>query len=326
MRRSCIYHFSWKSLKSSICFPATPSLEKLSNDQYLARALIDGPEAFEDVLTDRELSLYSSRFELWQQVISNDHRIQIRDMVFMRPFGYLLGQGLAQQYGFSSETLDVTSDPLIAAFFATHEAPTFAIPLQRGVGVIYRFPRLETASPTFDLGAYNFYSCPPVLDLKELLVPFIRKCEQSEDFRKEVEGFLVTSFRDKKRWRCWETFRVSAGLVASSRIGRQAAALLVPDVIYKKRQTNTRYGKLRELMAIEDCATREGTKVFFFRQGRHISILEHVTREYLWPNEDDAFFEMIGNALLLGVLLETGQILPNRIDLLDPGYRMSDAR
>jgi hypothetical protein len=51
-------------------------------------------------------------------------------------------------------------------------------------------------------------------------------------------------------------------------------------------------------------------------------VLRPITREYLWPNEDDVFFEMIGNALLLSVVLETGQIMPNRIDLLDPGYRM----
>jgi hypothetical protein len=297
-------------------------LERLSNDQYLARTLIDGPNAFEIMLTDLECAAFRGRFDYWKQVVDHDHRVQIRDMLFMRPFGYLLGQALAQQYGFSSEMLDVTSDPLVAGFFATHEAPDFCAAVQEGIGVIYRFPRPKAASPPLDLGAYNFYSCPAVLDFEELLVRF-RVTEQPEELRNEVESFLVTSFREKKQWRRWEAFRVSSGILAATRVARQSAALLVPDQIYVERETQeTRFRKLRVLMAVEDCAAREGTTLFCFRHGRDTSVCGHIRREYLWPNEEDAFFEMVGNVLLTSVVLDTGQILPSRIDLLDPGYRM----
>jgi hypothetical protein len=297
-------------------------VERLSNDQYLARTLVAGLDAFETMLTDLEAALFRGRFDYWKQVIDYDHRVRIRDMVFMRPFGYLLGQALAQQYGFSSEMLDVTSNPLVAAFFAIHEAPDFCTTVPDGTGVIYRFPRPASTSPQLDIGAYDFYSCPAVLDFDELLACFC-VTEALNELRSEVENFLITSFREKKEWRRWEAFRVSPMILAATRVARQSAALLVPDVICVEQETQAPlFGKVRSLMAIEDCATRDGTTLFFFRHGGDTSVCEHITREHLWPNEEDAFFEMIGNVLLTSVVLDTGEILPNRIDLLDPGYRM----
>lgn len=296
-------------------------LTRLSNDQYLARTLIDGPDAFEVMLTDLELAVYRPRFCYWKQVIDYEHRAHIRDMVFMRPFGYLLGQALAQQYGFGSEMLDVTSDPLVAGFFATHNGPDYCAAVREGIGVIYRFARQVPIAPLVDLGAYNFYSCPPLLDFEALLEPF-RVTVETENLRKNVESFLVTSFREKREWRRWEAFRVSPGIVGATRVVRQSAALLVPDEIYVERETqDNRFGKIRVKMAVEDCATREGATLFYFRHRGDATACRPITREYLWPNEDDAFFEMIGNLLLTSVVLDTGQILPSRIDLLDPGYQ-----
>lgn len=296
-------------------------LTRLSNDQYLACALSNGPNAFEMVLTDDELALFKPRFVYWKEVVDYEHRVQIRDMVFMRPFGYLLGQGLAQQYGFSSEMLDVTSNPRVAAFYAAHESPDYRAPVNEGIGVIYRFPRMQSTTPALDLGSYNFYSCPGVLDFAKLLARFTTT-EDTAQLRKEVEGFLVASFHEKQ-WRRWEAFRVSSAILSATRVMRQAAALLVPDAIYVEAEAQgSSSRKIRTLMAIEDCAAREGTAPFYFQHGRDASRGTHITREYLWPNEEDAFFEMIGNALLTSVVLDTGQILPSRIDLLDPGYQM----
>lgn len=273
------------------------------------------------MLTDFERAMYRERFGYWKHVIDHDHRAQIRDMVFMRPFGYLLGQGLAQQYGFSSEMLDVTSDPLVAAFFATHDMPDFKRTEPEGIGVIYRFPRKQQTLAPLDLGAYNFYSCPSVLDFEDLLARF-RVLEESEELRREVETFLVTSFHNNRTWRRWEAFRVSPGMLAATRVARQAAALIVPDQIYVERKTEVApTQKVRVLMAVEDCAARERTNLFYFRHAGEASVLGNVTREYLWPNEEDVFFEMVGNVLLTSVVLDTGQILPSRIDLLDPGYQ-----
>jgi hypothetical protein len=60
--------------------------------------------------------------------------------------------------------------------------------------------------------------------------------------------------------------------------------------------------------------------MFYFRHTDEERRLVGLRREDLWPNEADALFEMIGNALLASVILDTGQILPSRIDLLHPGY------
>ena len=295
-------------------------LERLSNDRFLTRGLIDNPNVFEIVLNNLELKLFHDRLIYWKQVIDYDHRVQIRDMIFNRPFGYLLGQALAQQYGFSSEMLDVTKDPLIAAFFATHNNPDFYTPLADGVGVIYRFSRPESTSSILDLGKYNFYSCPAILDYGELLSNFY-VTEDYKDLRNEMEKFLVTSFIDLKQWRRWEALRFSPEMLEATRITRQSAAFLVPDMIYVERKMKGRpLNKGCVLMAIEDCAVRDGTKNFYFRHNRDASLFKDINREYLWPNEEDIFFEMIGNALLMNVVLDNGQILPNRIDLLDPGY------
>ena len=74
-------------------------------------------DAFEDVLSNSHLHKYRSKLIYWKDVIDNHHRVEIREFVFMNPFGYLLGQGLAQQYGFASEMLDVTTDLNVAVFF-----------------------------------------------------------------------------------------------------------------------------------------------------------------------------------------------------------------
>jgi hypothetical protein len=295
-------------------------LERLSNDQYLARTLCNGQRALEIMLTPLELFRFHDRLAYWKQVIDNDHRGQIRDMVFMWPFGYLLGQGLAQQYGFNSEMLDVTSNLEVAAFFATHDAPNFSAPVGEGIGVIYRFERPEPNSRPLDLGSYNFYSCPPILDFRELLERFLApQLTVDRDF---VEKFLVASFTQHKQWRRWEEFRVSSEILSATRVSRQYAALLVPDTIYVEREIQgARRNRLRVFTAMEDLASREGTNLFFFKRNADGIKSQQITREHLWPNEVDAFFEMIGNVLLASVSLDTGQILPSRIDLLDPGYR-----
>ena len=55
------------------------------------------------------------------------------------------GNIVAQQYGITSEAIDVTSSVDVAAFFATHDYPKyehFSGDAEKPVGVIYRFPHL----------------------------------------------------------------------------------------------------------------------------------------------------------------------------------------
>jgi hypothetical protein len=59
-------------------------------------------------------------------------------------FGVGLGNIIAQQYGVSSEALDVTDDIRVAAYFATRRYPEYNHISDAGVGVIYRFRDLKS--------------------------------------------------------------------------------------------------------------------------------------------------------------------------------------
>ncbi len=79
-------------------------------------------------------------------LIRDNIRLKLKDQ-FMNhligDFGLGLGNILAQQYGLGSETIDITSDINVAAYFATRKYPTYAH-IESGQGVIYRFRQLES--------------------------------------------------------------------------------------------------------------------------------------------------------------------------------------
>jgi hypothetical protein len=61
------------------------------------------------------------------------HRLLISEL------GIALGNIIAQQYGISSECVDLTEDLRVAAFFATRNWPAYEHHRDPGVGVVYRF-------------------------------------------------------------------------------------------------------------------------------------------------------------------------------------------
>ncbi|MCU1265714.1 MAG: hypothetical protein JWM21_2032 [Acidobacteria bacterium] len=79
--------------------------------------------------------------------LSERDRIRFRLLgEMMETYGPSVGNIIAQQYGLSSEALDVTGDPKIAAFFATRQYPeyqSFEGNASNSQGVIYRFPLVE---------------------------------------------------------------------------------------------------------------------------------------------------------------------------------------
>lgn len=83
----------------------------------------------------------------FQQSIETDARVKLKFGVMnqiIKDFGLGLGNIIAQQYGVSSEALDVTSDIDVAAYFATRKYPSYSHISDSGVGVIYRFRGLES--------------------------------------------------------------------------------------------------------------------------------------------------------------------------------------
>jgi hypothetical protein len=73
------------------------------------------------------------------------HREQAKSdlrMMLLTVFGRGVGNIICQQYGISSDAYDITSDPVVAAFFATRTYPTYEPLLpdsENDLGVIYRF-------------------------------------------------------------------------------------------------------------------------------------------------------------------------------------------
>lgn len=295
-------------------------LEWLRTNQYFARSMQLGEKSFLSVLSEEELRKYRHNLKYWKQAVDNHHRVTIRDFVFMEPFGYLLGQALSQQYGFSSEMLDITSDIAVAAFFASYESPTYLNKPKSGIGVIYRFLRTEGYEGQNNITDYNFYTCPEMLDIQALFSGFIGK-EGDSLKRQEVENFLVDSFK-AKTWRRLELLKVSGSILQGTRFSRQSAAFLVPDLLFLETKTDKKIPNgFIVFMALEDLSVRDGTDIFYFHHTKDNGTHLNINREYLWPNESDVFIEMLGNALTFNVITESGRILPNRIDLLDPGFK-----
>ena len=147
-------------------------------------SLLIATEGFEFAIrrklrSDR-LTYVLKRLPLWKQIVDELQRGFIRHIAFLQPFGYMLGMTLAQQYGFASELLDFTSDLRVAAFFATHDYPTYRLfagrkiaeGIDSQVGVIYRLPSTEGNVRYTRLDEYNYYSCPNQLHLKDLCIRF----------------------------------------------------------------------------------------------------------------------------------------------------------
>ncbi|MGR9249103.1 FRG domain-containing protein [Rhizobium leguminosarum] len=88
--------------------------------------------------------------ERFSAALKQSVRNQIRnDMLstLIRTCGLGLGNIIAQQYGLTSETIDVTEDLDVAAFFATRRYPGYYHVDEGGVGVIYRFRNIPKPTP-----------------------------------------------------------------------------------------------------------------------------------------------------------------------------------
>ncbi len=168
---------------------------KLENDPKFSVQI--GTEGFETALKSlvqpEFLPQVLKRSSIWKIFVDHYHQAVIRQIGFLQPFGYVLGQTLAQQYGFSSELLDFTSDIQVAAFFATHDSPRYLFEggalikrLGTDIGVIYRLPSAEGTLRHERIDKYNFYTCPPQVHMSEVCMRFEDKSspEMKEQYQK----------------------------------------------------------------------------------------------------------------------------------------------
>jgi hypothetical protein len=175
------------------------SIVKLQNNPKFSQQI--GTEGFDATLKSwiqpEYLSQVQKRSQIWKLFIDNYHLAVIRQIGFIQPFGYVLGMTLAQQYGFSSELLDFTSDLRVATFFATHEGPRYrfeggALSTRLGtdIGVIYRLPSTAGTLRHERIDKYNYYTCPPQVHMAEVCMRFEDK--SSPEMKEQYEELKFT--------------------------------------------------------------------------------------------------------------------------------------
>lgn len=283
-------------------------------------------EATKAALSQSELGLFEEYKAVWQPLMDSYHRRCVRH-VFFRLFGYFLGTTMAQQYGLTSEGLDVTGDPIVAAFFATHDSATDYRAAERsGVGIIYRIPYPGTDVRARKVNDYSYYTLPSVIDVEDVLYRFERPGLDVESAIQCFECFcgavLLDGLVDV------DQFFVPEGALASSRIRRQRAFMILPDELRENVEGRGPgpggiiFPKYRY---IEDIAARRGTQKFYFQHGGSLPAGAQLTREELWPR-DDPLLPMIVALMTatypIGAF--TPDIMPGRLELIDAGYEPSE--
>lgn len=237
-------------------------------------------------------------------------------------FGYVLGQILAQQCGITSETLDVTKDPDVAAFFAVFDFSKSAF-LEEGTGVIYRFEVGDNGARDIDLSISDFYHCPSYIDA-EVILSMITPCDSWEQafqsFINYATRYIELLGRDTPANRPIELLQLPGRDLTLSRVMQQYAGLLIPDMIlstyYQSLNKRPPLGKAEKKggNAIEDLAARNGAEAFLFCHTERSPYVVPKSPQVLFP-KNDPFMHML--VAFLGRLMpqfmfstETGVVSP----------------
>jgi hypothetical protein len=247
-----------------------------------------------------------------------------------------VGNIVAQQYGVGSEALDVTTDPTIAAFFATRQYPSyehFAGSSEDSLGVIYRFRRdgrvmtLEQLEDGLSkLG--HFTNDDTVVgwfgtrisrdDPPERIKAAERILSQYGTERLTLFSPPVIVDYATLTELLLSALQTGSGLrlddLEDTRLGRQHGGFIRPPVhiratVPAKRILDTAYlsryreyspniAVTEEAVAVEDTMALPGIEIFFFRHSNRP--IDSVTREGLWPSSyhDDLYDRLLQMCLL----------------------------
>ena len=277
--------------------------------------------------------------------VDDRHRILFHDAILLNSLGYLIGATISQHYGFHSGLLDATTDISIAAFFATHSPPDYNLtPKSCGnddLGVIYRFPRLDKPISLEELSKIDYYNASGTFVISENLRRFEDNISIEESLRTLGKCFEIRTKINEPFCpadRRYELLKFPKGSVSSSRIGRQSAAVVIPDEIHKIAKasrsatqpvsglpTITPEEDILVQQSVEDISYRRAVTCYYFR---HTSIepCPSISPEYLWPIEGDFFLLLIAYLFVSGYsyYLSPAFELPLRLDLIDKGHGQID--
>lgn len=235
-----------------------------------------------------------------------------------RAHGSAVGTVISQQYGLTSECLDVTSDILIAAFFATHRYPEYRpIDRSKDLGVIYRFDVRNKLCTTvedldFTLAAMGgVHGQPPPIwwtaarkpfdlgkELHERALNVLGKCNRKMLFSHP----LIVSY-DVLRAAVADQLQRFFGQpidIDQTRIGRQHGGFIRPSVHWRcaiadqvtvyepKPGLRVAFPPIaikEDLIGVDDTLSFPGLDVFYFNHTPEV--LHDVNRERLWPSKDE---------------------------------------
>lgn len=245
----------------------------------------------------------------------------------MGNFGKSFGNVLAQQYGVSSECLDITSDLNVAAFFATHQYPHYKdIVESDDIGVIYRIINNDGEDFIRHAGIELLLSSNYLVQ-DNSPIPLLFSSERSQHTDDEFKE-LDNKYKFETRITC--THPVIAdyngvkriitayfnerypdidieSLFYSSRISKQKAGFFIPSFIFKSYvPSNLQIKKVsdknivayhpsfvihKEKVGIEDILTYPKIERFYFRHTKSVEL--DLSRE-LWPSVDvDYFYNLL---------------------------------
>lgn len=259
-------------------------------------------------------------------------------------FGRELADLLCQQYGFTSTALDVSTDPSVAMFFATHRAPLYNLILDSPqLGAVYRWPRhsamiaedllLKLEGPdchSVTTSFRNFINDSP--DLKVVKDMLVRYTSARGIWQKRMMAMIAEGLR-----REFGALRFPTGAFARSRMGRQSAALLWPvhEVVKALRPRH----KGDYAVLVGDLLKTHHGEVFYFRHGG-TGISERLNKFALWPSirppdegldadfglelqYDHVEFEDLYLEMMLRFFSSCGPCDIIMAELLEPGNRQS---
>jgi hypothetical protein len=203
--------------------------------------------------------------------------------------GSELAEMLCQQYGFTSAALDASTDPSVAMFFATHQAPFYSLVADSSqLGVVYRWPReramiaqdllLQLEGSAFEsitTSLRTFIQHSADLNLgKESLVRYTSVT--GKHYQRRLMSIMSEGERRSPGALCFP-----AGAFERSRMGRQRAALLWPDFEVVKPLRSRGGGDVAAL--IGDLMKTHQGEAFTFR---HVGtgLPDQLCKFDLWPS------------------------------------------
>lgn len=306
--------------ETKLSVPELNVIDELADDPFLSLSLIGRHNcSFASEVSPEMDERFCANYGAWKQVIDQLHRNRIRQLVCLNPFGYVLGMAIAQHYGFGSEALDVTHDPIVAGFFATHDGPEYDHACSEGVGVVLRFRIDEKDRAVPEALDRDLYNAPGFVDLAERLSPFISPWMSFEGTVSNLVDRVEVALARGDEGRSAHRLQLGSDAFARTRVARQRGALLLSDLLLREKEMAGM--KIQQFIAVEDINTRSAES-FYFRHTADPWPFTEITREYLWPDED-VFVEMFSFILSTSfpmVLHPTGMALPKRPDLIDRGY------